>query len=175
VGASLFWFISPTEPLVLLSFAVVFTSSFLLHEIAHKITAQHFGLWAEFRLTAVGALLTLISILSPFKIISPGAVMIAGSGNRETLGKISLAGPITNLMLSAIFVGLATLSTGYLSALAIYIGLINAFFIAFFNLIPFGIFDGQKVFMWNKTVWAAAFLLSLALTAYTFTRVGLIL
>lgn len=173
VGLSLFIGIyvpvSLALPMVLVSFAVIFTFSFFLHEIAHKMTAQHFGLWAEFRLTTVGALLTLISMLSPFfKIVSPGAVMIAGSGNRETLGKISLAGPLTNLVLSTIFVGIASLPLGYIiSWIALVGGFINAF-IALFNLIPFGIFDGRKVFGWNKAVWAAAFLLSLALTAYTF-------
>jgi len=97
--------------------------------------------------------------------------MVAGSGSKETLGKVSLAGPLTNLVLSTLFVGMATLSTGYLSVIAMYSALINAFFIAFFNLIPFGIFDGRKVFRWNKTVWAAAFLLSIALSAWAFFQV----
>jgi len=163
--------VSLALPIVLVSFAVIFTSSFLLHELAHKMTAQHFGLWAEFRLTTVGALLTLISILSPlFKIVSPGAVMIAGSGSRESLGKISLAGPLTNLVLSTIFVGIASLPLGYICWIAFVGSFINAF-IALFNLIPFGIFDGRKVFGWNKTVWAAAFLSSLTLFVWAFIHI----
>ena len=39
-------------------FAVFMTISFLTHEIAHKVTAQKAGLWAEFRLTTWGAVLT---------------------------------------------------------------------------------------------------------------------
>ncbi|MEM4704640.1 MAG: metalloprotease, partial [Candidatus Bathyarchaeia archaeon] len=36
--------------------------------------------------------------------------------------------------------------------------------ISLFNLIPFGIFDGFKIFLWNKLVWAAAFSASVVLT-----------
>jgi Zn-dependent protease len=172
VGISLFIFSGINVPasltlLVLVSLAVMFTCSFLLHELAHKITAQHFGLWAEFRLTTFGAILTLISIISPLKFISPGAVMIAGSGSRESIGKTSIAGPSTNLVLSTIFLWIAFLPLGYISLIALIGSYINAF-IALFNLIPFAIFDGQKVFAWNKAVWAVAFLLSLALFIPTF-------
>jgi hypothetical protein len=62
-------------------FAVILTASFLTHEIAHKVVAQKRGLWAEFRLTLWGAVLTLISVISPLlKLISPGAVMISANG-----------------------------------------------------------------------------------------------
>ncbi|MEM4704164.1 MAG: AN1-type zinc finger domain-containing protein, partial [Candidatus Bathyarchaeia archaeon] len=89
----------------------IFTISFLIHEIGHKITAQKRGLWAEFRLTIMGAVLTLISVISPFfKVISPGAVMIAGYADRQSLGKISIAGPSTNLVLSAVFFTVAVFS-----------------------------------------------------------------
>ena len=36
--------------------------------------------------------------------------------------------------------------------------------IAVFNLIPFGIFDGLKVFNWNKKAWALTFSASAVLT-----------
>ena len=65
---------------------LVLSASFILHELAHKIVAQIQGLWAEFRLMMFGALLTLISIFTPFfKIISPGAVVIAVSYTHLTL------------------------------------------------------------------------------------------
>jgi len=170
VGMSLFLFILPAPPLVLLSFAVIFTSSFMLHELAHKLTAQHHGLWAEFRITLIGALVTLLSIFSPLKIISPGAVMIAGSGSEKTLGKVSLAGPLVNLLLSATFVGVSMFSADYLFLIAVLSGFFNAS-IALINLIPLGILDGLKVFGWNKTIWAAAFLSSLTLFIWAFIHV----
>jgi len=143
--------------------AVVITLSFFIHEIAHKVTAQRRGLWAEFRLTVWGAILTLLSIVLPFKIISPGAVVISGPASMDDIGKISIAGPITNIVLSSGFLGAVLfLPNTYLGIFAI-----GAFFnayIAVFNLIPIGILDGFKIFSWNKTVWALAFGVSVALT-----------
>jgi Zn-dependent protease len=144
-------------------FVAVFTASFLAHELAHKFAAQRNGLWAEFRLTFFGAALTLLSTISPFfKIISPGAVMIGGFFDRKRVGKISIAGPATNITLSLAFL-LAALSVPTESLVFLLSFAINAW-IAFFNLIPFGILDGFKVFSWNKWIWALAFAISLILT-----------
>ncbi|KPV64623.1 MAG: Peptidase family M50 [Candidatus Bathyarchaeota archaeon BA2] len=152
------------HPEILASLATVFTISFLLHELAHKISAQRLGLWAEFRLTMQGALITLLSMLLPFKIISPGAVMIAGPVTRESAGKTGLAGPLTNIILSTVCTIIAvTIQSAFFWIIA----WINAL-IAFFNLIPFGVMDGLKVFWWNKMVWAIAFSVSLPLTVFAF-------
>jgi Zn-dependent protease len=148
---------------VLSALAVVITLSFFTHEIAHKFTAQRRGLWAEFRLTVWGAILTSISIFLPFKIISPGAVMISGPASMDEIGKISIAGPVTNLVLSIAFLGAAP----FVPIAYSWIFAVGAFFnayIALFNLIPLGILDGFKIFHWNKTVWALAFAVSVALT-----------
>jgi len=152
------------RPEILVILATVFTFSFLLHEFAHKLSAQRFGLWAEFRLTMQGALITLLSMLLPFKIVSPGAVMIAGLVTKESAGKTALAGPLTNIIISTVFTIIAVTTQG---AFFWIIAWINAL-IAFFNLIPFGIMDGLKVFWWNKMVWAVAFSVSLPLTIFTF-------
>jgi Zn-dependent protease len=158
---------------ILVGLVIVFTLSFLLHEIAHKLYAQHYGLWAEFRLTLWGALITLVSMIPfPFfKIISPGAVMIVGSVTEKQAGKTALAGPLTNIVISAICsaVLIVTQNTSY-GAIPLFGTLINAF-IALFNLIPFGIMDGLKVFRWNKLVWTAAFIASVILTVYAFASI----
>jgi Zn-dependent protease len=143
--------------------SVAFMASFLLHELAHKFSAQHFNLWAEFRLTLQGALITLVSMFLPFKIISPGAVMIAGSATKETVGKTSIAGPITNIILSILCIAFAAMGLTLFQIVAF----INAF-LAVFNLIPFGVMDGLKVFRWNKALWATAFTAAAALTVYTY-------
>ena len=168
VGLSMLLWDQPVNLLnikILLSLAAVFTLLYLLHEIAHKLTAQHYGLWAEFRLTPFGALITLLSILSPIKLISPGAVMIAGPLNREIAGKTALAGPLTNLLLS---IG-SMAFTPYLPGIITWYSTAFNAWIAFFNLIPFGIMDGLKVFRWNKLIWGLAFIASLILTVFTFT------
>jgi len=160
------------RPEILVSLAVVFISVFLLHEIAHKLVAQRYGLWAEFRLTPFGALITLLSTISPIKIISPGAVFIAGPMGRDTMGKTAIAGPSTNLGLSLVSFVLSSLTPGVLSRVAMLSAAFNAW-IALFNLVPVGVLDGLKVFSWNKIVWSAAFTLSLALTVLTFPQIYL--
>ena len=159
------------KPEISLILAAVFTSVFLLHEVAHKLAAQHYGLWAEFRLVWFGVLLTLLSIVSPLKIISPGAVMISGPMSKETVGKTALAGPLTNIALSIIF-GIFTLfSPNPLFQAVAAVGVAINAWIALFNLIPFGIMDGWKVFGWNKTVWTLAFVASIALTIFSVSYV----
>jgi len=163
VALSIF-FTSSVDLLSLATLSIAFMLSFLLHELAHKFSAQHFNLWAEFRLTIQGALITLISMFLPFfKIISPGAVMIAGAGTKEIVGKTAIAGPITNISLSMICILIAAAGQPLFTVVAF----INAF-MAVFNLVPFGVLDGWKVFRWNKTFWAIAFTAAAALVVYTY-------
>ncbi len=160
-------------PEILVASSLVFVSVFLSHEIAHKLVAQHYGLWAEFRLTTFGALITLISIFSPFfKIISPGAVMIAGAADKDTVGKTAVAGPTTNLTLSIVSFVLYMYLSGPFSTVALLSAAFNAW-IALFNLIPLGILDGWKVFSWDKIVWVTVFTASVALTILTLPLLGL--
>jgi Zn-dependent protease len=159
------------SPLLLSALAVVFTASFMIHELAHKMTAQHHGLWAEFRVTMFGALITLLSIISPFKIIAPGAVMVGGVAGRKTIGRTAIAGPLTNISLALVFLVLTTIWPPDAIAFVFYFGLLINSFVALFNLIPFGVLDGFKVFFWNKPVWAVVFSLSLVLTIYSYVLV----
>jgi Zn-dependent protease len=156
-------------PVSIAAFTVILTASFFIHEIGHKVTAQKRGLWAEFRLTRWGAILTLISAISPlFKIISPGAVMISGSAEKKEIAKISIAGPITNIALATALLA-ATFIPSPFSFVFFFGAFLNAF-IALFNLIPIGVLDGLKIFSWNKKVWACVFAASLVLmiTTYVF-------
>ncbi len=152
---------------MLLTFSLLVVASFLFHELAHKFAAQREGLWAEFRLVTWGVILTAISIFSPFfKIISPGVVLTSGFTRRESVGKISVAGPIANIALATVLMAASIVT---LHPILIYLVAFNAW-IALFNLIPLGMLDGLKVLQWNKIVWAATFLLSLALTILTIFR-----
>ena len=73
----------------------------------HKMVAQKNGLWAEFRLTTWGAVLTFASVFLPIRMIAPGAMMIGGSlQKQDDIVKISLAGPITNMIYASSFLGL---------------------------------------------------------------------
>jgi len=148
-------------------FAAIITVSMLTHEFAHKIVAQQSGLWAEFRLTTWGLVLTFISIFLPFRMIAPGAMMISGSPNGDEIVKISLAGPITNIIFAgAITASAFALFPSSLAYMLFFAAYINAF-MAVFNLIPFGILDGYKIFSVNKKYWALAFAISIALLVTT--------
>ena len=146
--------------------AAILTTSFFVHEMAHKVTAQKRGLWAEFRLTLWGSLLTAIFMILPviFKIISPGAVMISGPATVDDIGKISIAGPITNIIMSGACIAAAFIPYNPVAWVFVAGALINGY-IAVFNLIPIGILDGHKIFTWNKTIWAVAFAASVVLAA----------
>lgn len=173
-GVGMSWIISadftnlsftlPDIPIVVLAgLVVLFTAAFFIHEIAHKLTAQHFGLWAEFRIILFGAIITLISIVSPLKFISPGAVMIAGSGDKRVVGKTSIAGPLTNIVFGFAALAFASVLGGTpFILLAVYPAFFNAT-ISVLNLIPLGILDGYKIFQWNKVAWALALVPAIAL------------
>jgi len=162
-AVGLMWFGSERGIETLVGSALIFMMAFLLHEIAHKLTAQHYGLWAEFRLILFGALLTLISIISPFKIISPGAVMIAGYADKEIVGRTALAGPLTNIVISIFSLTIYRFSSLYLA----YVSATFNAWIAIINLIPFAILDGWKVFNWDKLVWLTTFITSIVLIILT--------
>jgi Zn-dependent protease len=158
------------SPSMMAVFSVCLLSSFLIHELAHKFTAQKRGMWAEFRLTLWGAIFTLFSVFLPMKMIAPGAMMINGTTDRKSILKISIAGPITNIIFAIIFFTITFVLPSTISqyhSVFAFVGYINAF-IAVFNLIPFSIFDGFKIFSVDKKVWAIAFIPSVILTIYGF-------
>jgi Zn-dependent protease len=142
-------------------FLVVFISAFLVHELAHKFLAQYYGSWAEFRAQLYGLIITAISALPimPFKFIAPGAVMV-GLSDKNRFGRVALIGPLTNLIM-----GFSFLISTYLYQDHLYLSARASFnaWIAMFNLLPFGVLDGQKIFDWNKIVWASAMIATMIL------------
>jgi Zn-dependent protease len=133
---------------------------FLAHEIAHKYVAQKYRCYAEFR--SFDAMLILAVFMSFFGFVfaAPGAVMIRGIVTKERNGKISLAGPVTNIILAFVFLLLINFSI--LTTLSQYGLLINSW-LALFNMIPFGNLDGAKVLKWNKQIYGATVILSIIL------------
>jgi len=132
--------------------------SFVPHELAHKFMAQHYHLWSEFRLDPFMAILSLFTAIPwiPIKLIAPGAVQIFGySITIEQIGKISLSGPLINLIQAVLFKGLST----YMPEL-IFFAVLNSD-LAVFNLIPLSVLDGKKVFSWNKIGWTITFAMAM--------------
>ena len=55
-------------------------SGFILHEMAHKFTALHFGYLAEYRANMTGLFLAVVLSFAGFIFAAPGAVMISKIG-----------------------------------------------------------------------------------------------
>ena len=123
---------------------------FVLHELGHKYVAQRYNCFAEFRAFNGMLILAILMSFLGFIFAAPGAVMINGYVNREKNGKISAAGPIINLGLAVIFIGLILI--GFVNMFTHYGLLINSW-LATFNMIPFWNLDGKKILRWNKVVY----------------------
>lgn len=145
-------------------------AGFLVHELSHKFVARRYGCWAEFRADYRMLGFALVTAFFGFLFAAPGAVMIAGNVDRERNGKISLAGPGSNLL-----IGVACLSILLITDVSVFAhdalsGLLTfSVFLAGFNMIPVMPFDGSKIWHWNKPVYiltllAAGFLLFLSFT-----------
>jgi Zn-dependent protease len=144
----------------------LFTSGigFLLHELMHKYVAQSYGFYAEFKAFYNMLFLAIAFSFFGFILAAPGAVFISGFITREKNGKISLAGPMTNILLAIIFLILLLIFTtnGILGLFLNYGVMINSL-LALFNMIPFMPFDGAKVYAWNKGAYFITILLALIL------------
>jgi Zn-dependent protease len=141
--------------------AVAALTGFIAHEMAHKISAQRGGYWAEFRLSPFGLIVSLITAAAGFLFAAPGATMIGGMGNVRDWGRTSLAGPATNFVLALVFLSGAFATEGvagwaFLSPVLLFLAFINGWFAAF-NMVPFGPLDGAKVLRWSGPIWAVSF------------------
>jgi Zn-dependent protease len=129
---------------------------FLLHELAHKVVAIRFGQTAVFKanyqMLGLGVMVALIG----FIYAAPGAVYHAGRVSEREQGLVALAGPLTNVALTVVFVvpalGLLGGEPGLVSTVAVY-GLTVNLLLAGFNMIPFGPLDGATVRDWSLTVY----------------------
>lgn len=144
-------------------------AAFISHEVGHKFVAQKFGYDAEYWMNKKMLLLSLfIAYAGGFILAAPGAVRIFGRNlSTEENGKISITGPLINLSFgSFLFLPLSFLPS-YLGIIGSYGVLIN-YFLATFNLIPFGRFDGKKILKWNKMAYLSIFGFSLIITTYSY-------
>jgi Zn-dependent protease len=151
---------------------------FVLHELAHKFTAMRYGYWAEFRKDNIMLLVAVVlAALVGVVFAAPGATMIYGTGiTREQNGRISAAGPLTNLILCIPFALILVVAGGFgpdfafqnlMSAIGI-IGLqVNAM-IAAFNLLPISVLDGRKILAWNPAIFAVMIVAAFGILIATF-------
>jgi Zn-dependent protease len=135
-------------------------TAFVFHEMAHRNVARKFGFYSEYRAwpsTLLFALILPFITFGRFVFGAPGATYILGEPNLRQNGIISVAGPITNIILGAIFSLLLLLNLGsWLNLIFYYAAYIN-FFLAIFNMLPIWVLDGKKILAWNASIWALVF------------------
>jgi Zn-dependent protease len=143
-------------------------SGFILHEMAHKIVAIHYGARARFRMWVQGLVFMLITSLLGVLFAAPGAVYIYSNNiDRRQNGIISFIGPLVNVALVAFFLILSAVTpillyfpfptlTGNGPVNAWYFGAQLNLILALFNMIPAFPLDGSKVFHWSKAIWGVA-------------------
>lgn len=151
--------------ILLISFATVGVG-LVLHELAHKFTAIKYGYWAEFRKNNQMLLVAVVlAALAGVVFAAPGATVIYSNTplSREIEGRISAAGPVTNLLLCLPFFALTlfTGGAGILGGIGV-LGLqVNAM-IAAFNLLPVSVLDGRKIYAWNPLIFGVLFVAAFA-------------
>jgi Zn-dependent protease len=146
-----------------------------LHEVMHKVVAQRYGLWAEFRYNLRGLLFAfLLAATIGFLYGAPGATWISGSVTREQNGRISAAGPVTNIVIAALLYAAFLFMMPRASSfggilLVLYLSQaasVNAV-LAGFNMIPVMPLDGAKVWAWNKAAYVAIAAIAIGLFVVT--------
>ena len=139
---------------------------FLFHELGHKIVAQRYGCFAEFRSFDRMLILALVlSFITGGGLIfaAPGAVMISGYITKKRNGKISAAGPLINLVLALFFLLILLAPIKNTLKIMAFFGFAINSWLALFNMMPFWHFDGYKILKWNKLAYG-----SIAAIAFVF-------
>jgi Zn-dependent protease len=137
-------------PLYFILATIAFGPAFIIHELAHKFVARHYGCWAEFRADPAGLKTGVaIAFFIGFLFMAPGAVMVAGNVNRRQNGMIALAGPASNLILWLLALPLFIF---YGDFVIVYLWMAANSILGAFNMLPFGPLDGKKIKGWSEPV-----------------------
>ena len=157
-------------------------TGFLLHEMAHKFTAQRYGYVADYEASPLGLIMALglsLATNGGFVFAAPGAVMIRGKRiyynppedrywdshqAAKELAYISVSGAVMNLVLAISFLiaALFIVPHSFAGTVLARSAFINVF-LGVFNMIPFGPLDGAKVWQYNRSLWLTVMIPSILL------------
>jgi Zn-dependent protease len=145
---------------------------FILHEVAHKFTAQRYGCWSEFRYDQRGLMWALVlSALIGIVWAAPGATWFSGRVTKKENAIISIAGPVVNMTIAVALIPLILiLPLSILTLYLFYSGWIIAF-LAVFNLLPISPLDGSKIWKWNVGVYVLTFAVAIGILAFYYLTI----
>ncbi len=153
--------VSPAFVEAMLVSLVTVGIGFLLHELAHKVVAVHYGQYARFKADYGMLALAVGGGLAGFIFAAPGAVHHVGRLTERQSGLIALAGPVTNLGLAALFVPVM-----FVFPLVGSRGVAINLLLAAFNMLPIGGLDGNTVRGWSTTLYLAVTIPSVILAVW---------
>lgn len=151
---------------------------FILHELGHKFVSMRHGYWAEFKIWPQGILFALVTSFFGFVFAAPGAVYTyANYITDEINGKISVAGPVVNIILALIFLLIATwvYPSAFTDQNAVTVFIVCTLgysinsYLAVFNMLPIGNLDGSKVMRWNFGIWIIVIGIAAVMTGLSMT------
>lgn len=145
-------------PIVMIGVAI----GSLLHELGHRYVAMKYGCQVEFKLWPLGLVIAFATSFFGVVFASPGTTKISEDNlSDEIYGKISVAGPMANIVLALLFIIIAALiyplkvhsDIFHLIYLISLVGFSVNCFLATFNLFPIYSLDGTRVMKWSVGVW----------------------
>ncbi|MFC2122093.1 M50 family metallopeptidase [Bacteroidota bacterium] len=178
----------PFLRIVVPAFVALFFA-FGLHELSHRLMARILGFDAVYRMWIPGLALAVGSAFWGFLFAAPGFVEMKELKDVPTdeildkyknkLGAISLAGPLSNVLMAFGFLilygyssviwdlrNIPLLNEDSILELIRWCLLLNVLF-GLFNMIPIPPIDGSKIFMWSKGTWLLLALVAGALFLMT--------
>jgi Zn-dependent protease len=143
---------------ILLAAALTAGLGVVLHELAHRIVARHFGATAHFVANNGMLIISIVLAFTGFLFAAPGAVWHSGWLTKRQSGLVAAAGPVTNMVLALLFVAALLMARGTGVSSVVANGLIMGFYVnamlGMFNMLPLGPLDGTKVLNWSMPVFA---------------------
>jgi hypothetical protein len=135
--------------------------------IPQKLMANRFNCKSRYVLSKIGMVLSLITSISPIKILSPGVLVVPNINyiDKKQQGLISFIGPAINLVLGLAFLFLgAFLQNNDIARL-----MLNGSFVVsnlvILGLLPFGLSRGRKIYSWSKAVYFTMLIIAIGLFA----------
>jgi len=140
-------------------FFIVSGIGIAIHEMAHRYVAGRNDGLTEFKFWDIGTVIMLVTgglfglvFAKPYRTL----ISNAASLEKKTLGIIMLAGPVISVILALLF--LAIIPLGGMYAIIGEAGFTVNLLSAVYGMMPIVPMDGDKIYKWNRAVWALVFI-----------------